>query len=96
MHIILITTITALAVAGLAAVAGIRYWLRPAGRFQARRYGVVAGVLCLLLAAFAIANAATGAWLWSLWSLALLAMLALVAYRTLGRNRERGTPPQKI
>jgi hypothetical protein len=82
----------ALPVAGVAAAAGVTYWLRSAGHLNVRRYVVVVGVLGVLLAAFAIATAAKGDWLWSLWALVFLAVLALPAHRAVRRHGEKGSP----
>jgi O-antigen/teichoic acid export membrane protein len=81
----------ALTVAGVAAIVGVTYWLRSAGRLNVGRYVVAVGVLGVLLAAFAIATAATGAWIWSLWAVAFLAALALVAYSAVRRHGEKGS-----
>jgi hypothetical protein len=82
----------ALPVAGVAAAAGVTYWLRSAGHLNVPRYVVVVGVLGVLLAAFAIATAAKGDWLWSLWAVVFLAVLALPALRAVRRHGEKGSP----
>jgi hypothetical protein len=86
----------ALTVAGVAAIVGVAYSLRSAGRLNLGRYLVAVGVLGVLLAAFAIATAATGAWIWSLWAVAFLAVLALVAYRAVRRHGEKGSSDAEL